>query len=103
MVTSIINCFTSFFSGFVIFSTLGYMSELTNSLIFNFNYSRCKICNVGPVSDVVGEGESSLIFIVYPQALATMVFFMVLINYLYLADFHWAVSFTQFMVEDHPS
>ena len=63
----------------------------------------CEICNVGPVSDVVGEGESSLIFIVYPQALATMVFFIVLINYLYLADFHWAVSFTQFMVEDHPS
>lgn len=55
-VTSLINCFTSIFSGFVIFSTLGYMSELTNK----------------PVPEVVGESESSLIFVVYPQALATM-------------------------------
>ncbi|CEF65845.1 Transporter [Strongyloides ratti] len=72
IVTSIINCLTSFFSGFVIFSTLGYMSEITNT----------------PVSEVVGAGESSLIFIVYPQALATMsysnlwsfIFFVMLIT-----------------------
>ncbi|KAI6232975.1 Sodium-dependent serotonin transporter [Aphelenchoides fujianensis] len=72
IVTSVINCFTSFFSGFVIFSTLGYMSELTNK----------------PVSEVVGESESSLIFVVYPQAIATMnysslwsiIFFLMLIT-----------------------
>uniref|UniRef100_A0A914HFJ1 Transporter n=1 Tax=Globodera rostochiensis TaxID=31243 RepID=A0A914HFJ1_GLORO len=72
VVTSLINCFTSFFSGFVIFSTLGYMSELTNR----------------PVSEVVGEGEASLIFVVYPQAIATMnhapiwslIFFLMLIT-----------------------
>uniref|UniRef100_A0A0N4Z1W1 Transporter n=1 Tax=Parastrongyloides trichosuri TaxID=131310 RepID=A0A0N4Z1W1_PARTI len=72
IVTSIINCLTSFFSGFVIFSTLGYMSEITNT----------------PVSEVVGAGESSLIFIVYPQALSTMsyaniwsfIFFIMLIT-----------------------
>uniref|UniRef100_A0AC34FFM6 Uncharacterized protein n=1 Tax=Panagrolaimus sp. ES5 TaxID=591445 RepID=A0AC34FFM6_9BILA len=56
IVTSLINCFTSFFSGFVIFATLGYMSQLTNT----------------PVSEVVGESESMLIFVVYPQAIATM-------------------------------
>uniref|UniRef100_A0AC35TNG3 Transporter n=1 Tax=Rhabditophanes sp. KR3021 TaxID=114890 RepID=A0AC35TNG3_9BILA len=72
LVTSVINCLTSFFSGFVIFSTLGYMSELTNT----------------PISEVVGAGESALIFIVYPQALATMsysnvwsfIFFVMLIT-----------------------
>ncbi|CAD5206135.1 unnamed protein product [Bursaphelenchus okinawaensis] len=72
VVTSTINCFTSFFSGFVIFSTLGYMSELTNK----------------PVSEVVGESESSLIFVVYPEAIATMsyssvwsvIFFLMLIT-----------------------
>lgn len=47
------------------------MSELTNR----------------PVSEVVGESESSLIFVVYPQAIATMsyssvwsmIFFLMLI------------------------
>lgn len=72
MVTSIINCGTSFFAGFVIFSTLGYMSTITNL----------------PVSEVVGENDASLIFIVYPQAIATMsysnywsfIFFIMLIT-----------------------
>ncbi|KAK6725741.1 hypothetical protein RB195_004204 [Necator americanus] len=72
VVTSTINCMTSFFSGFVIFSTLGYMSELTNK----------------EVSEVVGDHDASLIFIVYPQALATMsyssawsfIFFIMLIT-----------------------
>lgn len=48
------------------------MSELTNT----------------PVSEVVGDGESSLIFVVYPQAIATMsysniwsiIFFLMLIT-----------------------
>ncbi|VDP60727.1 unnamed protein product [Heligmosomoides polygyrus] len=72
IVTSSINCLTSFFSGFVIFSTLGYMAELTNK----------------EVSEVVGDHDASLIFIVYPQALATMsyssawsfIFFVMLIT-----------------------
>ncbi|EGT53102.1 hypothetical protein CAEBREN_20957 [Caenorhabditis brenneri] len=70
--TSIINCATSFFSGCVVFSTLGYMSLLTNR----------------PINEVVGEHDASLIFIVYPQALATMdyscfwslIFFIMLIT-----------------------
>ncbi|VDK29152.1 unnamed protein product, partial [Gongylonema pulchrum] len=72
VLTSIINCATSFFAGFVIFSTLGYMSTLTNV----------------PVSEVVGDNDASLIFIVYPQAIATMsysncwsfIFFVMLIT-----------------------
>ncbi|PAV73620.1 hypothetical protein WR25_00597 [Diploscapter pachys] len=72
VVTSAINLLTSFFSGFVIFSTLGYMAKLTNK----------------DIREVVGDHEESLIFIVYPQALATMsyssvwsfIFFVMLIT-----------------------
>ncbi|KAM3721865.1 Sodium-dependent serotonin transporter [Dirofilaria immitis] len=72
LVTSIINCGTSFFAGFVIFSTLGYMSTLTNL----------------PVSEIVGDSDANLVFIVYPQAIATMsyancwsfIFFVMLIT-----------------------
>ncbi|VDN51400.1 unnamed protein product [Dracunculus medinensis] len=72
LATSVINCGTSFFAGFVIFSTLGYMSEITKR----------------PIHEVVGDQEASLIFIVYPQAIATMpysniwafIFFVMLIT-----------------------
>ncbi|VDM10447.1 unnamed protein product [Wuchereria bancrofti] len=72
LVTSFINCGTSFFSGFVIFATLGYMSTITNL----------------PVNEVVGDNDANIIFIVYPQAIATMsyancwsfVFFVMLIT-----------------------
>ncbi|VDM97842.1 unnamed protein product [Thelazia callipaeda] len=72
LVTSFINCATSFFAGFVIFATLGYMSTLTNI----------------PVNEVIGDNDASLIFVVYPQAIATMsyanfwsiVFFIMLIT-----------------------
>uniref|UniRef100_A0A914XL90 Sodium-dependent serotonin transporter n=1 Tax=Plectus sambesii TaxID=2011161 RepID=A0A914XL90_9BILA len=56
LITSAINCLTSFLSGFVIFSTLGYMSELTNR----------------DISEVAGDGGPGLIFVVYPQAISTM-------------------------------
>ncbi|VDM99060.1 unnamed protein product [Thelazia callipaeda] len=55
LITSIINCATSFLSGFVIFSVLGYMS-----------------CKSGKaIQDVAQEGPG-LVFVVYPEALATM-------------------------------
>ncbi|KAI6241590.1 Transporter [Aphelenchoides fujianensis] len=55
LLTSTINCFTSFLSGFVIFSVLGYMS-----------------CKSGkPINEVAQEGPG-LVFVVYPEALATM-------------------------------
>lgn len=55
LVTSTINCATSFLSGFVIFSVLGYMS-----------------CKSGkPIQNVAQEGPG-LVFVVYPEALATM-------------------------------
>uniref|UniRef100_A0A915CMM4 Uncharacterized protein n=1 Tax=Ditylenchus dipsaci TaxID=166011 RepID=A0A915CMM4_9BILA len=55
LLTSTINCCTSFLSGFVIFSVLGYMS-----------------CQSGrPIHEVAQEGPG-LVFVVYPEALATM-------------------------------
>ncbi|KAL3079076.1 hypothetical protein niasHS_014858 [Heterodera schachtii] len=55
LLTSTINCATSFLAGFVIFSVLGYMS-----------------CKSGkPIHDVAQEGPG-LVFVVYPEALATM-------------------------------
>ncbi|CAL4064340.1 unnamed protein product, partial [Meganyctiphanes norvegica] len=71
MVTSAINCCTSFISGFVIFSVLGYMAKKTGK----------------PIENVVAEGPG-LVFVVYPEALATMpgstfwaiIFFMMLLT-----------------------
>ncbi|CAD5221262.1 unnamed protein product [Bursaphelenchus xylophilus] len=55
LLTSLINCGTSFLSGFVIFSVLGYMS-----------------CKSGkPIHEVAQEGPG-LVFVVYPEALSTM-------------------------------
>ncbi|XP_070572810.1 sodium-dependent dopamine transporter-like isoform X2 [Ptychodera flava] len=55
LVTSTINCVTSFLSGFVIFSVLGYMANRQGL----------------EVGEVATEGPG-LVFIVYPEALSTM-------------------------------
>jgi len=55
LVTSAVNSATSFLSGFVIFSVLGYMA---------FRSKR-------DIKDVAQEGPG-LVFIVYPEAIATM-------------------------------
>ncbi|XP_014673494.1 PREDICTED: sodium-dependent dopamine transporter-like [Priapulus caudatus] len=55
ILTSCINCLTSFLSGFVIFAVLGYMSHRSGVSI----------------KDVATEGPG-LVFIVYPEAIATM-------------------------------
>lgn len=55
ILTSIINCATSFLSGFVVFSVLGYMAK-RNSV---------------PIEEVATEGPG-LVFVTYPEALATM-------------------------------
>ncbi|KAM7311392.1 sodium-dependent serotonin transporter [Ixodes scapularis] len=55
LLTSIINCLTSFLAGFVIFSVLGYMAHVLQK----------------DISNVATDGPG-LVFIVYPEAIATM-------------------------------
>ncbi|XP_053571794.1 sodium-dependent dopamine transporter [Bombina bombina] len=55
IITTSVNSLTSFFSGFVIFSFLGYMSQKHNV----------------PIGDVAKDGPG-LIFIIYPEAIATL-------------------------------
>lgn len=55
LITSMINCSTSFLAGFVIFSVLGYMALRSGK----------------PIDQVATEGPG-LVFIVYPEAIATM-------------------------------
>ncbi|GLH04208.1 Sodium-dependent dopamine transporter [Gryllus bimaculatus] len=55
LVTTAVNCFTSFFSGFVIFTYLGFMSHKQGV----------------PIADVAAEGPG-LVFQVYPEAVATL-------------------------------
>ncbi|XP_064620284.1 sodium-dependent dopamine transporter-like isoform X2 [Lineus longissimus] len=69
--TSMINCGTSFLSGFVIFSVLGYMAQKSGK----------------EIKDVATEGPG-LVFVVYPEAIATLpgstfwalIFFMMLLT-----------------------
>ncbi|XP_063752903.1 solute carrier family 6 member 4b [Eleginops maclovinus] len=56
IVTSLVNCFTSFVSGFVIFTVLGYMAEMRQV----------------EVEDVARDKGPSLLFITYPEAIANM-------------------------------
>ncbi|XP_050310812.1 sodium-dependent dopamine transporter [Anthonomus grandis grandis] len=71
LLTSFINSATSFVSGFVIFSVLGYMAHEAGR----------------PITEVATEGPG-LVFIVYPEAIATMpgsifwalIFFMMLLT-----------------------
>ena len=55
LVTSAVNSFTSFFSGFVIFTYLGYMAKSQNK----------------GIEDVADQGPG-LVFEVYPEAVATL-------------------------------
>ncbi|XP_034256054.1 sodium-dependent serotonin transporter isoform X2 [Thrips palmi] len=71
ILTSSINCLTSFLAGFVIFSVLGYMAHMQNKSVAE-----------------VGLDGPGLVFIVYPEAIATMtgsvfwsiIFFLMLIT-----------------------
>uniref|UniRef100_A0AAJ7XHN7 Sodium-dependent dopamine transporter-like n=1 Tax=Petromyzon marinus TaxID=7757 RepID=A0AAJ7XHN7_PETMA len=55
MITSCINCVTSFFCGFVVFSVLGYMAQRHGV----------------PLHKVATDG-AGLVFVIYPEAIATL-------------------------------
>ncbi|XP_036616642.1 sodium-dependent serotonin transporter-like [Trichosurus vulpecula] len=57
LVTSMVNCLSSFLSGFVIFTVLGYMAEMRDI----------------EVEEVAKDKGPSLLFITYPEAIANMV------------------------------
>ncbi|XP_034405042.1 solute carrier family 6 member 4a [Cyclopterus lumpus] len=56
LITSSVNCLTSFLSGFVIFTVLGYMAEMRNQ----------------DVATVAKDAGPSLLFIIYAEAIANM-------------------------------
>uniref|UniRef100_A0A669BAN0 Transporter n=1 Tax=Oreochromis niloticus TaxID=8128 RepID=A0A669BAN0_ORENI len=65
LLTSTVNCVTSFFSGFAIFSVLGYMAKKHGV----------------EVKDVATEGPG-LVFVIYPEAISTL-----------LGSTFWAIVF----------
>ncbi len=56
LITSSINCATSILSGFVVFSTLGHMADVSKKTI----------------EQVIEDKGSELVFIVYPHTIALM-------------------------------
>jgi len=56
LITSTINCATSILSGFVVFSTLGHMADVSKKTI----------------TQVIEDKGSELVFIVYPHTIALM-------------------------------
>ncbi|GBP36698.1 Sodium-dependent serotonin transporter [Eumeta japonica] len=93
IVTSSINCLTSFLAGFVIFSVLGYMAHVQNKSI-----------------EEVGLEGPGLVFIVYPEAIATMsgsvfwaiIFFLMLITLGLDSTFGGLEAVTTALCDEYP-
>lgn len=85
IVTSFVNCMTSFLSGFVIFTVLGYMAEMRKVEVEDVAKdkgrearfkSKILECNTQPITlnpiiTLLLSGPS-LLFITYPEAIANM-------------------------------
>ncbi|ELT92925.1 hypothetical protein CAPTEDRAFT_144422 [Capitella teleta] len=92
--TSSINCLTSFLSGFVIFSVLGYMAKKTGKHI-------SKVATEGP----------GLVFVVYPEAIATLpgstfwalIFFMMLLTLGLDSSFGGSEAIITALSDEYPS
>lgn len=89
ILTSSINCLTSFLAGFVIFSVLGYMAHVQHKSIEDVGLEGIYcIFHVVYVLFCVFFSGPGLVFIVYPEAIATMsgsvfwsiIFFLMLIT-----------------------
>ncbi|CAB3261064.1 unnamed protein product [Arctia plantaginis] len=93
LITSSINCLTSFLAGFVIFSVLGYMAHVQQKSI-----------------EEVGLEGPGLVFIVYPEAIATMtgsvfwaiIFFLMLITLGLDSTFGGLEAVTTALCDEYP-
>ncbi|PAA85780.1 hypothetical protein BOX15_Mlig029317g3 [Macrostomum lignano] len=89
-----INCLTSIFGGFVIFSVIGFMAQQTNK----------------EVEDVVAKGPG-LVFVVYPEAIAQMplaplwavLFFLMLITIGVDSQFGMFETMTSSFIDEFPN
>uniref|UniRef100_A0A8C1DNW0 Transporter n=1 Tax=Cyprinus carpio carpio TaxID=630221 RepID=A0A8C1DNW0_CYPCA len=68
IVTSLVNCLTSFVSGFVIFTVLGYMAEQRNVNVEDVARDKGELSFFCAASN-----PKYLLFITYPEAIANMV------------------------------
>lgn len=89
ILTSSINCLTSFLAGFVIFSVLGYMAHVQHKSIEMVGLEGTrKPCKTVAAKFNIAISGPGLVFIVYPEAIATMtgsvfwsiIFFLMLIT-----------------------
>lgn len=73
LVTSTINCLTSVLAGFVVFSTLGHMAEVSNKSVEEVidNKGKVKMKRTEQTFHRQISG-SELVFIVYPHTIALM-------------------------------
>nr|XP_022323366.1 sodium- and chloride-dependent glycine transporter 1-like [Crassostrea virginica] len=90
----IINCLTSFYAGFVIFSVLGFMAYSSGSTVAD-----------------VAKGGPGLVFIVYPEALAQMpaapvwaiLFFFMMANLGFSSAFSMVETVMTGLLDEFPS
>ncbi|XP_064598134.1 sodium- and chloride-dependent glycine transporter 1-like [Liolophura sinensis] len=92
-IVPVINCLTSFYAGFVIFSVLGFMAK-----------------NKGVTVDKVADGGPGLVFVVYPEGISQMsvsplwaiLFFLMMITLGFSSQFSLMETVITGVVDEYP-